>query len=95
MEYRDFQDCKSILCDTVIVDNDIRLLSKPTEIYNAKSQPEWMQILKITYRDFPGGPMVKTALPMQGAFNPCSENEILHAATKTCHSQINKNKNHL
>lgn len=60
MEYRDFQDCKSILCDTVIVDNGVRLLPKPTEIYNAKSQPEWMQILKITYRDFPGGPMVRT-----------------------------------
>ena len=40
--------------------------------------------------DFPGGPVAKTALPMQGPrFHPWSGNEIAGAAAKTWCSQIN------
>ena len=55
--------------------------------------------IKIMVRDFPGGPVAKTVLPIQGDLcsipgqgtgSHMSQLKVLHVATKTQYSQINK-----
>ena len=71
--------------------------TSPLSLWNCGLMEEmginWITFKDILFRDFPGGPVVKTphSQCMVPEFNPRSGNQCPHAATKTQHSQINNN----